>query len=168
MKLSSHVLFRKDLSLILWKPRGVLDQSTVNEIVAFIEAVEKRNSKPFNRFNDLSALDAVDLNFDFVFHVALGRRVSAAPKPAVKSTFYVTSPATTALCETPCRADRLFAARRRLVHGSRCCCEVARRFSRGIVRIGAERIEEIAENACTALEPFFTKKWPQSEIELVK
>ena len=42
MKLPSHVLFRKDLSLILWKPRGVLDAATVNEIVAFIEAVENR------------------------------------------------------------------------------------------------------------------------------
>jgi hypothetical protein len=95
MKLPAHVLFRKEVSLILWKPRGVLDQSTVNAIIAFIEAVEKRNSKPFNRFNDLSALDAVDLNFDFVFHVALGRRVSAASKPAVKSAFYVASTATT-------------------------------------------------------------------------
>ena len=95
MKLPAHVLFRKDLSLILWKPRGVLDQSTVNEMVEFIEAVEKRNSKPLNRFNDLSALDAVDLNFDFVFRVALGRRLSAAPKPTVKSAFYVTSEVTT-------------------------------------------------------------------------
>jgi hypothetical protein len=48
-----------------------------------------------NRFAHFSALDAVDLNFDFVFHVALGRRLSAAPKPAVKSAFYVTSPAST-------------------------------------------------------------------------
>ena len=95
MKLPAHVLFRKEVSLILWKPRGVLDQSTVNEIVEFIGAVEKRNSKPFNRFNDLSALDAVDLNFDFVFHVALGGRLSAAPKRAVKSAFYVTSELTT-------------------------------------------------------------------------
>ena len=95
MKLPAHVLFRKEVSLILWKPRGVLDQSRVNAIIAFIEAVEKRNSKPLNRFNDLSALDAVDLNFDFVFRVALGRRLSAAPKPAVKSAFYVTSEVTT-------------------------------------------------------------------------
>jgi hypothetical protein len=95
LKLPVHVLFRKDLSFILWKPRGVLYQSTVNEIVAFIEAVEKRNSEPLNRFNDLSALDAVDLNFDFVFHVALGRRLSAAPKPPVKSAFYVTNEAAT-------------------------------------------------------------------------
>ena len=95
MKLPAHVLFRKDLSLILWKPRGVLDQSTVNEIVAFIETVEKRNKQRLNRFADLSALDAVDLNFKFVFHVALGRRLSAAPRPPVKSAFYVTSPDTT-------------------------------------------------------------------------
>lgn len=95
MKLPAHVLFRKKVSLILWKPRGVLNQSKVNAIIAFIETVEKRNSKPLNRFNDLSALDAVDLNFDFVFRVALGRRLSAAPKPAVKSAFYVTSEVTT-------------------------------------------------------------------------
>jgi len=95
LKLPAHVLFRKDPSLILWKPRGILDQATVNEIVAFIEAVEKRHREPLNRFADLSVLDAVDLNFDFVFHAALGRRLSAAPRPAVKSAFYVTSPATT-------------------------------------------------------------------------
>ena len=95
MTLPAHVLFRKDLALILWKPRGILDESTVNEIVAFIEAVEKRNREPLNRFSDLSALDAVGLNFEFVFHVALGRRLSAVPKPAVKSAFYVTGPATT-------------------------------------------------------------------------
>jgi len=68
-----------------------MDESTVNEMVAFIEAVEKRNSKPLNRFSDVSALDAVDLNFNFVFHVALGRRISAKRRPAVKSAFYVTS-----------------------------------------------------------------------------
>jgi hypothetical protein len=94
VKLPVHVLFRKDLSLLLWRPRGILDESTVNEMVEFIEAVEKRSREPLNRFVDLSALDAVDLNFKFVFHVALGRRLSAAPKPAVKSAFYVTSPDT--------------------------------------------------------------------------
>ena len=83
------------MSLILWKPRGALDEATVNEIVAFIEAVEKRNREPLNRFSDLSALDAVDLNFDFVFHVALGRRLSAEPRPAVKSAFYAASPDST-------------------------------------------------------------------------
>ncbi len=94
MKLPAHVLFRKELSLILWKPRGVLDEDVVSEIIAFVETAERRASKPFDRFTDLSAIDAVDLNFKFVFHVALGRRLSAAPKPAVKSALYVTSPST--------------------------------------------------------------------------
>lgn len=94
MKLPAHVLFRKELSLILWKPHGILDQPLVNEIIAFIDTAEKRASKPFDRFTDLSSLEMVDLNFKFVFHIALHRRLSAAPKPAVKSAFYVTSPAT--------------------------------------------------------------------------
>ena len=79
---------------MLWKPRGVLDQSLVNEIVAFVETAEVRAGKPFNRFADLSALDAVDLDFKFVFHIALHRRLSYAENPPVKSAFYVTSPAT--------------------------------------------------------------------------
>lgn len=94
MKVPAHVLFRRDHSLILWKPHGILDETVVNEIVAFIETVEKRNNQPLNRFSDLSALDAVDLNFKFVFYVALHRRLSAKSKPAVKSAFYVTSPTT--------------------------------------------------------------------------
>ncbi len=94
MKLPADIRFHKDLSLLLWKPRGILDEVTVSEIVAFIEAVEKRNRQPINRFADLSALDAVDLNFRFVFDVALGRRLSVKEKPAVKSAFYVTSEAT--------------------------------------------------------------------------
>ena len=61
MKPPAHVLFRKDLSLMLWKPYGILDEAIVNEIVAFIDVAEKRASKPFNRFADLSALDIVQI-----------------------------------------------------------------------------------------------------------
>jgi hypothetical protein len=94
MKLPAHVLFKKEWSLILWQPHGILDELIVNEVVAFIETAERRTMQPFNRFMDMSALDMVDLNFKFVFHVALGRRLSAMPKPEVKSAFFVTSPAT--------------------------------------------------------------------------
>src|SRR6476646_6411002 len=93
LKLPARVLFRKDLSLMLWEPHGTLDEVFVNEIVAFIDIAEEKASKPFNRFTDMSALDMVDLNFKFVFHVALFRRISATPKPTVKSAFYVTSKA---------------------------------------------------------------------------
>jgi len=95
VKFPPHLLFRKELSLVVWKPHGILNEAIVNEIVAFIETAERRALKPFNRFTDLSApaLDMVDLNFNFVFQIALFRRISAGPKPPVKSAFYVTSPA---------------------------------------------------------------------------
>jgi len=66
----------------------------VKEIVAFIDVAEERASKPFNRFTDLSALNMVDLNFKFVFHIGLHRRLASAPHSPVKSAFYVTSPKT--------------------------------------------------------------------------
>jgi hypothetical protein len=94
LKLPAHVLYRKDLSLMLWRPRGILDDAMVKEMVAFIDAAEERASKPFNRFADLSALDMVDLNFKFVFDIGLHRRLAYAPRSPVKSAFYVTSEAT--------------------------------------------------------------------------
>ena len=79
---------------MLWGPRGILDEALVNEVVAFTDAAEEK-AQPFNRFIDLSALDAVDLNFKFVFHVALHRRLAAQERSPVKAAFYVTSKATT-------------------------------------------------------------------------
>lgn len=83
------------MALLLWQPHGILDTAIVSEMVAFIDAAEARASTPFNRFCDLSVLEAVDLNFKFVFHVALHRRLVYARHPPVKSAFWVTSPATT-------------------------------------------------------------------------
>src|SRR4029078_9438543 len=80
---------------MVWKPHGILDQSLVNEIVAFLGAAEERVQKPFNRFVDLSEPDAVDLNFSFVLHPALPRPPAFTSHPPVKTAFYVTSPDTT-------------------------------------------------------------------------
>src|SRR5438045_9569870 len=77
---------------MVWKPHGILDQALVNEIVAFVEAAEERAQKPFNRFADLSAIDAVDVNFRFVFPIALHRRLAFESHPPVKTAFYVTTP----------------------------------------------------------------------------
>ena len=93
LKLPPNVLFHHDLRLMVWRPRGVLSEKQVKPIVAFLEAAEERADKPFNRFADLSKLDAIDLNFHFVFHVSLHRRLVYAKHPPVKSAFYVTSQA---------------------------------------------------------------------------
>jgi len=92
IKLPADVLFHHDLRLMVWRPCGLLNEKRVKTIVAFLEAAEERADKPFNRFADLSKLAAIDLNFHFVFHVSLHRRLVYEKHPPVKSAFYVTHP----------------------------------------------------------------------------
>jgi hypothetical protein len=93
MKLPPDVAFLETHGLFVWKPRGILDEATINEIIAFIGKEEATLGKPFNRFTDMSFVESVDLNFKFIFHVALYRRLSYAGRPKVKSAFYVCTPA---------------------------------------------------------------------------
>lgn len=91
LKLPSDVLFHQDLRLIVWRPRGILNEAAVNKIITFLGKLEASSSEPFNRFTDTLAVDAVDLNFRFIFHVSLFRRLSYAGHPPVKSAILVTS-----------------------------------------------------------------------------
>jgi hypothetical protein len=93
MKLPPDVIFHHDLRLFVWRPRGILQEKHVQRIVEFLEQEEARAEKPFNRFTDNSKLDAIDLNFSFVFRVSLHRRLVYAKRPLIKSAFYVTSEA---------------------------------------------------------------------------
>jgi len=92
MELPEDVSWWPDFQLFGWKPRGVLDEKAVNRIIKFIGNQEATAETPFHRFTDLSVLDAVELNFNFVFHVALYRRLSYMGRPPVKSAFLVTDP----------------------------------------------------------------------------
>jgi hypothetical protein len=90
MELPPDVDYIEDANLFIWRPRGVLNEGLVNNIIVFVREQEEALGRPFNRFTDLSAVDAVDLNFDYVFHIALYRRLSYAGSK-VKSAFYVSS-----------------------------------------------------------------------------
>ena len=90
MELPADVEYVEDANLFIWRPRGVLSEALVNKIIVFVKEQEDTLGRSFNRFTDLSALDAVDLNFDYVFHISLYRRVSYAGGK-VKSAFYVSS-----------------------------------------------------------------------------
>ena len=92
IKLPPNVLFHHDLQLLVFRPRGILREKEVNRIVAFLEEAEERVAKPFNRFTDNSKLDAVDVDFQFVFRISLRRRLVYAKRQPVKSAFYVNSP----------------------------------------------------------------------------
>ena len=78
--------------LLIWRPRGVLDESRVDQIIAFLTEEESKHGA-FDRFTDLSLIDAVDLTFKYVFQVALYRRISRLGKEPTKSAFFVTTPA---------------------------------------------------------------------------
>jgi hypothetical protein len=89
MKLPPAVSFHTEQRLMVWRPRGVLDEKMVNQITTFIGSQEATPKTPFDRFTDTMLLDAIDLSFDYLFHVALYRRMSYAGHPKVKSAFLV-------------------------------------------------------------------------------
>ena len=92
MEILPEIQFHEDLHLIVWKPRGILDEAAVNKILIEILRREATAAKPFNRFCDLSAVESFHLTFKYVFHLALHRRLSYAGREPVKSAFYVTHP----------------------------------------------------------------------------
>ena len=89
---SPEILYDEALRLIVWKPRGTLDEAAINEILADLRRREDAAADPFNRFTDLTDIEAIELTFKYVFHVALHRRLSYAGRPPVKSAFLVTHP----------------------------------------------------------------------------
>ena len=93
MKLPPNVVFHHDLRLMVYRPRGIINEKEVKRIVEFLEREEDRDERPFNRFTDNSKLEAIDLDFHFVFRISLHRRLVYANRPPVKSAFYVNSPA---------------------------------------------------------------------------
>ena len=91
MKVPDHiefpdeVIFHADISLIIYRPRGVLNEASVNQVLGVLADLESELEEPFNRFTDTLEVDAVDLNFRYVIHVALYRRLTYSGRPPVKS-----------------------------------------------------------------------------------
>jgi len=89
MKPPSDVLFHHDLRLMVWRPRGTVNEKAINKILEFMGKKETASHEPFNRFTDASLVESVDLNFRYIFHVSLFRRLSYVGWP-VKSAILVT------------------------------------------------------------------------------
>jgi hypothetical protein len=54
----------------------VVKEAGINKIIRLIGDLEATLNKPFNRFTDTLTTDAIELNFNYVFHVSLYRRLS--------------------------------------------------------------------------------------------
>ena len=90
LKLPADVEFHKDIPLLIHRPRGLLNEAAVNKIIRVIGELESSTNKPFHRFADTLEADAVDLNFHYILHVSLYRRLSYSGRPAVKTAILAT------------------------------------------------------------------------------
>ena len=90
MKLPPDIEFHDDIRLLIYRPRGVVDEAAVQKAVDVLEDLEAKLQKPFNRFSDTLAADEVELNFKYVIQVSLCRRLSYAGHPPVKSAILAT------------------------------------------------------------------------------
>ena len=85
MKLPPDVEFHEDIRLLIYRPRGVIDEAAVKRVVDVLEDLEAKLQRPFNRFFDTLEADEVELNFKYVIQVSLCRRLAYAGHPPVKS-----------------------------------------------------------------------------------
>ena len=85
MKLPPDLEFLDDIGLLVWRPRGLLNEGSVNKVVSVLADLEAEMKVPFDRFADTLEADEVELNFRYVIHVSLYRRLTYAGKPPVKS-----------------------------------------------------------------------------------
>ena len=83
----------EDARLLIWRPRGVLNEAVLDKILAYLVLQEGRFERQFDRFTDLSVVDAVDVTFKYVFHFALYRRLTRMGREPLKSAILVTTPA---------------------------------------------------------------------------
>ena len=90
MKLASDVEFHDDIRLLIYRPRGLIDEPAIKKVVSVLEDLEAKLQEPFNRFADTLAADEVELNFKYVIQVSLCRRLSYAGHPPVKSAILAT------------------------------------------------------------------------------
>jgi hypothetical protein len=90
MKLPRGVEFHEDIRLFIYRPRGLLNEATINQVVAALEDLEAKLQEPFNRFADTLGAHEVELNFKYIIQISLHRRLSYAGHPAVKSAILAT------------------------------------------------------------------------------
>ena len=90
-KLPPGWLFHHDLHLMVFRPRGTITAKRLEAAIVVLEEVEDCADRPFNRFTDLSKLEAIHLDFRSMFRFSLHRRLSYSKRLPVRSAIYVTT-----------------------------------------------------------------------------
>jgi hypothetical protein len=82
--------FHEDICLLIHKPRRVLNKAAVNKLISVIGELEFVLKKPFNRFLDTVAADAVDLNLEYIRRVSVYRRRFYGNRAPIKTAILAT------------------------------------------------------------------------------
>jgi hypothetical protein len=99
MTLPSDIEFHEDIRLLIYRPRGVLNEQSVDKIVSIVGELETKSQEPFNRFFDTLGHDEVELNFRYVIEISLYRVLSYGDRPPVKSAILATDTTITHYCQ---------------------------------------------------------------------
>ena len=92
MKLPPEIEFHQDIRVLIYRPRGLIDEAAINRVISAIEDLEAATQEPFNRFSDTSETHEVELNFHYVIQASLHRRLSHKGRAPVKSAILATEP----------------------------------------------------------------------------
>src|SRR5262249_48016453 len=90
MKLSPDLEFHEDIRLLIYRPKGGINEEEINRAIGVIEGIEAASQTPFNRFSDTSKTHEVELNFRYVIQASLHRRLSHKGRAPVKSAILAT------------------------------------------------------------------------------
>jgi len=90
MKLPPDIEFHEDIRLLIYRPKGLINEAEINRVIGVIEGIEAASQQPFNRFSDTSESHQVELNFHYVIQASLHRRLAYAGRAPVKSAILAT------------------------------------------------------------------------------
>ena len=90
MKLPRDVEFHENIRLLIYRPRGLIDEAAINKVISVIEDLEASTQEPFNRFSDTTEAHEIELNFKYVIQVSLHRRLFHKGRAPVKSAILAT------------------------------------------------------------------------------
>jgi hypothetical protein len=90
LKLPPDIEFHKDIRLLIYRPKGLINEAEINRVIGVIEGIEAASQEPFNRFSDTSDTHEVELNFRYVIQASLHRRLSHKGRVPVKSAILAT------------------------------------------------------------------------------
>jgi hypothetical protein len=90
MKLPPQIEFHQDIRLLIYRPKGLINEAEINRVIGVIEGIEAASQEPFNRFSDTSETHEVELNFQYVIQASLHRRLTYKGRAPVKSAILAT------------------------------------------------------------------------------